>query len=97
MTTHANLELRGAIEPGFDEVLTPDALEFVAALQHEFGRGETQLPAGPRRAAQTPRRRETLDFLPDTSDIREGDWTVAPVRRISSSAGSRSPGRPSAR
>ena len=37
MTTHAHLELRGAIEPGFEEILTPDALEFLAALQHRFG------------------------------------------------------------
>ena len=38
MTTHPRLELGGAIEPGFDEVLTPDALEFVAELQTQFGR-----------------------------------------------------------
>ena len=37
MTTHAKLELQGATEPAFDEVLTPDALEFVAELQTQFG------------------------------------------------------------
>ena len=36
MTARAGLELTGAIEAGFEEVLTPDALEFVAALHREF-------------------------------------------------------------
>ena len=39
-----------------------------------------------------------LDFLPETREIREGDWTVAPgAGRRCSSAGSRSPARPTAR
>src|ERR1035437_7329725 len=33
MTAHTRLELHGAMEPGFEEVLTPDALEFVAERQ----------------------------------------------------------------
>jgi malate synthase len=79
MTTHANLELRGAIEPGFDEVLTPDALEFVADLQREFDRFRRELleARGRRRARLAAG--EMLDFLPDTRHIREDDWTVAPV------------------
>ena len=36
MATHAGLELRGAIDTGFEEVLTPDALEFVAELHRRF-------------------------------------------------------------
>ncbi|MBV9838078.1 MAG: malate synthase A [Solirubrobacterales bacterium] len=79
MTTMSNVELRGAIEPGFDEVLTPDALELVAALVREFGprRGEL-LEARARRRARLAAG-EMLDFLPHTREIREGDWRVAPV------------------
>ena len=79
MTTHAKLELNGPMEVGFDEVLTPDALEFVAELEHRFGpRRRELLEARARRRARL-RAGELLDFLPDTREIREGDWTVAPV------------------
>jgi malate synthase len=79
MTTHANLELRGAIEPGFDEVLTPDALEFVADLQSEFGALRRELLEARERRRARLAAGEMLDFLPDTRHIREDDWTVAPV------------------
>ena len=79
MTTHAKLELNGPMEAGFDEVLTPDALEFVAELEHRFGpRRRELLEARARRRARL-RAGEMLDFLPDTAEIRAGDWTVAPA------------------
>jgi len=78
MTTH-NIELHGAMQAGFDEVITPDALEFVAELQHRFGpRREELLEARGRRRARLADG-EMLDFLPQTHEIRDGDWTVAPV------------------
>src|SRR5437868_303977 len=79
MTSQAGLELRGAIEPRFDEVLTPDALELVAELQREFGpvRGELLAARAQRRTRLAAG--EQLDFLSETRQIREGDWRVAPV------------------
>ncbi len=79
MTTHAGIELRGAMEPGFDEVLTPDALEFVAELQREFGstRNEVLAARNERRARLAAG--ESLDFLPETAEIRSGEWKVAGV------------------
>ena len=78
MTSH-NIELHGAMQAGFDEVITPDALEFVAELQHRFGpRREELLEARGRRRARLADG-ALLDFLPDTHEIRDGDWTVAPV------------------
>jgi malate synthase len=64
---------------GFEEILTPDAIEFVAELQHRFGPRRRELLEA--RAGRRARLRagETLDFLSDTREIREGDWTVAPV------------------
>ena len=99
MTRHPRIELAGAVEPGFDEVLNADALEFVAELQRRVR------AAGARSCSRPARRRrarladgEMLDFLPDTREIREGDWTrgAGPAGPCSS-AGSRSPGRPIAR
>ena len=64
---------------GFDEVLTPDALEFVAELQHRFGptRDELLRKRAERRARLAGG--ELLDFLPDMREVREADWMVAPA------------------
>jgi malate synthase len=81
MTTHSRVELDGATERGFEEVLTPDALEFLAELEGEFGgRRREQLDARARRRERL-RGGEMLDFLPDTREIRDGDWRVAPAPR----------------
>ena len=79
MTTHAKLELHGPMSAGFDEVLTPDALEFVAELEHRFGRRRRDLLEARARRRERLRAGEMLDFLPDTREIREGDWAVAPA------------------
>ncbi len=67
------------MESGFEEVLTPDALEFVAELQQRFGGRRAELLR--RRAERRARLAggELLDFPEDTREIRQGDWTVAPV------------------
>ena len=73
----ADIELRGAVHERFDEVLSAAALEFVAELQHRFGGRRVELLE---RRAQRRRRLhegELLDFLPETREIREGDWSVA--------------------
>src|SRR4051794_27852506 len=60
-----------------DEVLTTEALDFLAELQTRFGPRRDELLA-----ARTTRREEVsrtgrLDFLEETREVREGDWTVA--------------------
>jgi malate synthase len=79
MTTHAGVELQGAIEPGFDEVLTRDALDFVAELHRRFDPTRRELLSAREARRARLAAGEMLDFLPDTRDIREGDWQVAPV------------------
>ncbi len=79
MATRQRIELRSTDNPRFDPVLTPDALEFVAALQGEFGgRRQELLSAREQRRARL-RAGEPLDFLSETASVREGDWKVAPV------------------
>jgi malate synthase len=79
MAAHTGVELDGAMHAGFEEVLTADALDFVAALEHEFGDGRRQLLLA--RAGRRARfaEGELLDFLPQTREIREAEWQVAPV------------------
>jgi malate synthase len=63
----------------FDEVLTPEALAFVADLQRRFGTTREELLARRkdrrRQAAETGK----LDFLAETKDVRaDASWRVAP-------------------
>lgn len=77
-TTTPTIEVLGAVVPGSDTVLTPDALAFVAELHARF--------AGPRHdlLLARQRRRERFangldpDFRPETRHIREDPtWRVA--------------------
>ncbi|MFI7428040.1 malate synthase A [Micromonospora sp. NPDC049836] len=77
MTNPTGVEVTGAAHPRYDEILTPEALAFLAALHRAFD---------PRRRELLRRRRHrdaelaagaTLDFLPETRAIRESDWRVA--------------------
>jgi malate synthase len=62
-----------------DEVLSPQALAFLADLHRSFDKRRRQLLA----ARVTRQARfdagELPDFLPETADIRAGDWRVAPI------------------
>ncbi|MBW1596089.1 malate synthase A [Streptomyces sp. JJ38] len=62
-----------------DEVLTEAALAFVAELHERFTARRDELLA--RRAERRAEiaRTSTLDFLPETAHIRDGDWQVAPA------------------
>ncbi|HEY3817550.1 MAG TPA: malate synthase A [Polyangiaceae bacterium] len=66
------IALSGTMRPGYEAVLTPAALAFVGDLARAFGPRVGELLA-------LRKRRTTLDFLPETAPVREGDWTVAPL------------------
>ncbi|MEV6643012.1 malate synthase A [Amycolatopsis sp. NPDC051371] len=60
-----------------DEILTPAALDFLAGLHDAFaGRRDELLQARSKRREEA-RTTGRLDFLPETKEIREGDWQVA--------------------
>jgi malate synthase len=73
------LDVLGPIEPGFTEILTPDALRFLTLLARQFEVRRQELLA--RRAERQHRLSggELPDFLPETKAVRAGDWTVAPI------------------
>ncbi len=73
------IEILGKLTPAFSEILTPQALAFVAKLARKFESRRREL-VGLRSKRQTEFDAGKLpDFLPQTRNIREGDWTVAPV------------------
>jgi malate synthase len=73
------VEIRGAMGPGYDQILTPDALGFVAALTRELRPRLAELMAA--RVARQARfdAGEQPRFLEETRSIRESDWTVSPL------------------
>jgi malate synthase len=75
----ADVEIRGAINPRFDEVLTPAAVEFLARLHKEFeGRRQQHLE----RRGEIQQRLlagEVPDFPAETKRIRDGAWRVGPL------------------
>jgi malate synthase A len=68
----AGVAITGPLRPGYEAVLTHDAIAFVADLVRTFGPRREELLA--RRATRTK-----LDFLPETAEVRAGDWTVGPL------------------
>ena len=61
-----------------DRVLTPEALEFVAALQREFGDERRHL-LEERRRRHAAVRGGSLQFLEETAAVRSAEWRVAPA------------------
>jgi malate synthase len=60
-----------------EQILTPEAVSFVAELQERFGaRRDELLERRAQRRAEVARTGR-LDFLPGTRDVREGTWRVA--------------------
>src|SRR6266699_2028763 len=83
MTTQAGyqegIEIRGPITAEFAEILTPEAMAFVATLVRTFsGRREELLQRRVQRQAEIDAGKMP-DFLPETERIRQGSWTVAPI------------------
>src|SRR4051812_18996084 len=69
--------ITGTTADRYSEILTPEAIEFVVALDREFGARRVQLLERRRRRRAT--RTTELDFLPSTEAVRKDDsWTVAP-------------------
>jgi malate synthase len=76
-----HLVMRGPLKPGYDQVLTPAAIAFIAELERKFGPERRRLLA---LRAETQRRLDggwKPDFLHETKAIRDGDWRVAPIPR----------------
>jgi malate synthase len=76
--TPEGVEIHGPMHERYDEVLTPEALTLLAELHRSFnGRRQELLEARQARAADLAAG-GTLDFLPETKDIREDEsWRVA--------------------
>ncbi len=78
-TPMTGVDIRGSMQPGYETILTPAALEFVAELTRRFGDRVTALLE-----ARTERQKQLdagalPDFLAETRHIREGEWRVTTI------------------
>ncbi|HEV8534399.1 MAG TPA: malate synthase A [Candidatus Limnocylindria bacterium] len=64
---------------GFPELLTPEALDFLARLHGEVEPVRRSLLEKRAEVSEHLRSGGALDFRPDTLHVREGDWKVAEV------------------
>lgn len=79
VTLPAGMEISAEITPAYAEILTPDALEFVAKLQRKFNQRRLDLLAKRVERQAEIDNGKLPDFLPETKEIREGDWKIAPT------------------
>jgi malate synthase len=79
IATPAGMEIRADIKPGYEQILTPGALELVAKLTREFEPRRQQLLAARVERAKRLDAGERPDFLAETAHIRAGSWKIAPI------------------
>src|SRR5258708_29719569 len=65
------VEITGPYGDRYDEILTPQAIDLIAALHAELGPRRSELLAARRRRQAELSGGAMLDFLPETAGIRE--------------------------
>src|SRR5471030_3022098 len=73
----AGVTIEGVIKPGFEKVLTRDALAFLAGLHRRFDARRVELLAARVERQKKLDAGEKPDLLAETAKIRDSDWTVA--------------------
>jgi malate synthase len=79
MNMPQGVEIRAPMKPGFEAILTPEALALVARLHRGFNPRRKELLARRLERAKRLDAGERPDFLAETRQVRDGDWTIAPV------------------
>jgi malate synthase len=72
------IRVEGKSAPSQGQILTPEALDFIARLQREIGPAREDLLLQRARRLEDLSRGVGLDFLEHTRSVREAAWQVAP-------------------
>lgn len=73
-----NITINAKVSEAYKEILTDDALAFVAALQDKFNARRLDLLKQREVRQHEIDNGKMPDFLPETKEIREGNWKCAP-------------------
>ncbi|SRR5258708_38533031 len=76
-----DLQINAPVSAAQSEILTPEALRFVARLAAEFDSRRQDLLAFRRVRQAELDAGHFPDFLVETTEIRLSEWTVAPIPR----------------
>jgi malate synthase len=78
-TSFSGVKIDAPRLPGQEQVLTPEAVAFLADLHRRFNPRRLELLAARAERQKRLDAGERPDFLPQTRHIRESEWTVAPI------------------
>ncbi len=78
-TEIGGLRVTGRLNDGYKEILTDEALGFVRELVETFAPRLEELMQARKDYQARMDSGDLPDFLPETKDIREGDWKVAGI------------------
>jgi malate synthase len=73
------VEVLGSLDSRYDEILTAEALAFIATLERRFRHQRNFLLMLRQETDDRLQHGFQLDFLPETKPIRDGAWSVDPV------------------
>ena len=78
-TQTTGIEVVGAVKAQYDEILTPDALNFIEELERKFGQRRVELLQYRQKRQAEINDGKLPDFIPETKHIWNGEWTIAPL------------------
>ena len=78
MNTSQAATIKGRNDENFQEILTDEAVAFLVELHRRFEPTRQELLAHRLEVQGRLDQGEVLDFLAETSSVRDGDWKVAP-------------------
>jgi malate synthase len=73
------IEINGRVSAEYAEILTNEALDFLAMLQRRFGAERERLLQLRKSIQQQINAGWLPDFPAETAEIRNGDWQIAPI------------------
>jgi malate synthase len=73
------IDVFGSVAGEFAKILTPEALEFIGQLAREFEPCRRELLDARMKRQLEIDNGKLPDFLPETREVREKEWKIAPV------------------
>jgi malate synthase len=73
------VEIFQQLSPEFEEILSPQALSFIAYLQRAFRTRRNEILHKRKERQLEIDEGKALDFLPETENVRISDWTIEPI------------------
>ena len=74
-----NITITGKMHPGFDEILTEEAQEFLLKLHQRFNNTRKAMLGRRTEIHNKILAGENPIFLPETESVRKGNWKVDPI------------------